>query len=202
MNLIDMNLTKTLSKIGMAVATIATLSIGAIGEANATTFEFDFNLNNSSKQEILDDNGGTFGTLSFDEDITAGTYFLGDLTNVNFSFNMGNIVVHNPIDDLNNIKIFVSDNGTNLELTRFDDIAGNYFQLENNSTNVAFPNSNNRFYVSAGSQFDGDRSFHAGTFTAISDTRTVPEPTSAIALFAVGTLGITSSLKRTNKQKI
>ena len=197
-----MNLTKNLSKIGMVIATAATLSIGVIGEAEATTFQFDFNLNNTSKQEILDDNGGTFGTLSFNEDITAGTYFLGDLTNVNFSFNMGNIVVHNPIDDLNNIKIFVSDNGTNLELTKFDDIAGNYFQLENNSTNVAFPNSNNRFYLSAGSQFDGDRSFYAGTFTAISDTRTVPEPTSAIALFAVGAFGTTSSFKRRKKQEI
>ena len=197
-----MNLTKKLSKIGMVIATAATLSIGVIGEAEATTFQFNFNLNNTSKQEILDDNGGTFGTLSFNEDITAGTYFLGDLTNVNFSFNMGNIVVHNPIDDLNNIKIFVSDNGTNLELTKFDDIAGSYFQLENNSTNVAFPNSNNRFYLSAGSQFDGDRSFYAGTFTAISDTRTVPEPTSAIALFAVGAFGSTSSLKRRKKQEI
>ena len=186
-----MNLTKNLSKIGMVIATAATLSIGVIGEAEATNFQFDFNLNNTSKQEILDDNGGTFGALSFNEDITAGTYFSGDLTNVNFSFNMGNIVVHNPIDDLNNIKIFVSDNGTNLELTKFDDIAGSYFQLQNNSTNVAFPNSNNRFSLSAGSQFDGDRSFYAGTFTAISDTRTVPEPNRAIALFAVGAFGTT-----------
>ena len=196
-----MNLTNTLSKLGMIVPSVVTLSLGSIGAANATTFKFDFNLNDASKQEILDENGGTFGTLSFDEDISAGSYFLGELTNVEFSFNMGNIVVYNPIDALSNIQIFVSDNGTNLELTRFDDVAGNYFQLENNSTNVAFPNSDNRFYLSAGSQFDGDRSFYAGSFTAISESQSVPEPASILGLLAVGAFGTASNLKRRKLQE-
>ena len=163
-------------------------------KATATTFNFNFTLDDVSKQGILDENGGSFGTLSFDEDISAGRFFLGDLTNVEFSFNMGNIVVFNPIDPLSNIEIFVNDNGTSLELTRFDDVAGSVFQLENNSTNVAFPNADNRFSVSAGSQFGGDRSFESGSFTAIAQPQSVAEPTTIIGLLTVSAIGL--SLKR------
>ena len=161
-------------------------------------FDFSFQFDDTTVQQTIDNNGGIFGTLSYDGPAAAGTFNWSTLSGLAVSFTMGSDVfsLSNLLDPLSFIEMTVEDQGAGVfAITNITDVVGGFAQFGGlgRPGDLAFTGAPGEF-VALSTQFPGAQ---RGNWTA--ETAAIDEPP-ALALLALGLLGLRFQRRARSRQ--